>query len=270
MITNTQITKMTEKILKMPKYRDVEIPAETIQSLIEMSLPLCRNIAELEKRVREKIHNIVALYLGELDYEKAINDFRQVKNSSLSLKEFSMQALRFHASTKERGQELTAFYQALFSRIGDVRSIADLACGLHPLGLPFMGLPLDTAYYAYDLNKSRVDFLNIFITEQGYSGGCFHRDILINPPSDEYDVVFFLKEAHRFEKRQPSILPNFFDSIKSSKIVVSLPLESFGTRCQIYQKYEKIFCEYTEKRGYSLDKLFLGNEVFFVIARSMN
>ena len=268
MINSTQVIKMADKILNMPKYKNVEIPTETVQSLIEMSLPKCRNIAELEKRVREKIHNIVALYLGELDYEYAINEFRQVKNCSQSLKEFSMRALESHASTKERGQDLTEFYRALFSRVGDVKSIADLACGLHPLGLPFMGLPLNTIYHAYDLNKTRVDFLNIFISELGYNGGCFHQDILVNPPPDEYDVVLFLKEAHRFEKRQPGVLPSFLDCIKAAKIVISLPLQSFGTHCQIYQKYEKIFLEYVEKNAWLLEKLFLGNEVFFIIDKS--
>ena len=268
MITNPQKSKLAEKIQNMPKYRNVEIPTETIQSLIEQSIPLCKNLAELEKRVREKTHNIVALYLGELDYGKAINEFMRIKNDSLLLKDFSLKALMSHASTKERGQDLDAFYQELFSRIGKVGSIADLACGLYPLGLPFMGLQLDTAYYAYDLNKIRVDFLNMFISELGYHGGCFHQDILINPPLVECDVAFFFKEAHRFEKRQPGVLPFFLDSIKAPKIVISLPLQSFGTHLQIYQKYEKIFCEYTKKRGWYMDKFIIGNEVFFIIDKT--
>ena len=267
MITDAQKEKIVEKILKMPKYKNVEIPIKTIKSLIEASLPLSKNIAELEKRVREKIHNIVALYLGDIDYKTAINEFRKAKNNSQTLKEFSIRVLMSHASTKERGQELTEFYQALFHIIGHVKSIADLACGLHPLGLPFMGLPLSTAYYAYDLNKARVDFLNAFITEQGYAGGCFHNDILTNPPPDAFDVVLFFKEAHRFEKRQPGVLPHFIDSIRAPKIVISLPLQSFGTHCEIYKKYEKIFCEHITKRSWCMDKIFLGNEVFFVVKK---
>ena len=268
MITDAQISKMVEKILRMPKYRDVEIPVQTLQSLIDAALPLCKNISELEKRVREKVHNIVALYLGDIDYDKAISDFRQVKGCDLSLKEFSLGILQAHASTKERGQDLATFYQILFDHIGSVKSIADLACGLHPVGLPFMGLPPGTAYHAYDLNRSRVEFLHAFITGQGYSGGCFHRDILTNPLLEEYDVALFLKEAHRFEKRQPGVLPGFLDSIRARKIVVSLPLQSFGMHIQIYPKYEKILCEYTQSHGWPLEKLIVGSEVFFIIQRN--
>ena len=179
-----------------------------------------------------------------------------------------MRILEAHASTLERGQDLTQFYQTLFSHIGNVKSIADLACGLHPVGLPFMGLPPDTAYYAYDLNKSRADFLNVFITGQGYSGGCFHRDILTDPLLEEYDAAFFFKEAHRFDKRQQGVLPGFFDSINAKKIVISLPLVSFGAHIQIYPKYEKIFIEYTQEQGWPLEKLIIGREVFYIIEKN--
>ena len=217
-ISNDKISKLTEKIHNMSKYKSVEIPTETITSLIEQSYPVSKNFSDLEKRVREKIHNITALYLGEIDYKTATAEFRQIKNCPAAIKEFSQQKLTYHASTKERGCGLAELYQQLFSRIGKCKSIADLACGIHPLGLPFMDLPADTAYYAYDLNKARVEFLNIFITEQGYGGGCFHQDILTSPPAIHFDAVFFFKEAHRFEKRQPGIMCAFLDSINTSKI----------------------------------------------------
>jgi len=252
----------------MPKYRNVEIPTETVKSLVDSSLPLSKNSADLEKRVREKIHNIVALYLGDMDYGKANKAFMEIKHDKAAVEEFSKQSLTLHASTEERGQELAKLYRLLFERIGVAKSIGDLACGLHPLGLPFMELPMGIAYYAYDLNKPRVDFLNAFIIEQGYGGGCFHQDILIDPPSIKFDVAFFFKEAQRFEKRQPGALPDFLDSINASKIVISLPLQSLGRRNQMFLKYEKIFTEYSEKSNWSLDDFTFGNEVFYIIDRS--
>ena len=264
-ITTDKINEITERIKKMSKYKDVGIPIETIQSLVEQSCPVSKNFADLEKRVREKIHNITALYLGDIDYKKAIDEFRQIKNNKDTLKEFSQQKLAFHASTKERGHDLTGLYQQLFSRIGNCKRIADLACGIHPLGLPYMGLPSDTGYYAYDLNKARVDFLNIFITEQGYNGGCFHQDILIHPPSIHFDVAFFFKEAHRFEKRQPGIMRAFLDSISASKIVVSLPLQSLGTSSGLSPKYEKTLYEYATEHKWTFDSFTHGNEVFYII-----
>jgi len=267
-ITTDKINDIAEKIKKMPKYKEVEIPDETIHSLIQAAYPISKNLADLEKRIREKIHNITALYLGDINYKKAIDEFREVKNCPSALKEFCQQNLTFHASTKERGQDLAALYQQLFSHIGNCKSIADLACGLHPLGLPFMGLPLGCAYYAYDLNKARVDFLNVFITEQGYNGGCFHQDIITNPPSIHFDAVFFFKEAHRFEKRQPGIMRVFLRSIKASKIVVSLPLQSLGTSSELSPKYEQTLYEYAAEHGRSFGSFTHGNEIFYVISEN--
>jgi len=267
-ITAGKANEIIEKIKKMSKYKDVEIPAETIQSLITLSCPVSKNFTDLEKRIREKIHNITALYLGEIDYKKTTAEFMQVKNNKMALREFAQHKLSFHASTKERGPDLTALYKQLFGRIGNCRRIADLACGLHPLGLPFMGLPLDTGYYAYDLNKARADFLNIFITGQGYNGGCFHQDILTHPPSIHFDVAFFFKEAHRFEKRQPGIMCTFLDSINASKIIVSLPLQSLGTSSELSPKYGKILYEYTTGHRWSFDSFTHGNEVFYILDKN--
>jgi len=264
-ITADKTNEIVEKIKKMAKYKDVQIPDETIQSLVDLACPVSKNLADLEKRVREKIHNITALYLGEMDYKKAMDEFRQVKNNPHALKEFAQQQLTCHASTKERGHDLANLYQQLFDRIGHCKCIADFACGLHPLGLPFMALPLDTGYYAYDLNKTRVDFLNVFITEQGYTGGCFHQDILTSPPSIHFDAAFFFKEAHRFEKRQPGVMRTFLDSINASKIVVSLPLQSLGTSSELSPKYEKTLHEYTTERGWLFSSFTHGNEIFYII-----
>jgi len=264
-ITADTVTKITKKITSMPKYKDIEIPIETIHSLITQSAPVSKNPADLEKRVREKIHNITALYLGEIDYAKAIDEFRQINHNPASLENFSLQKLTFHASTKERGQDLQALYSQLINRIGSCKNIADLACGLHPLGLIFMGLPKDTGYYAYDLNKARVGFLDIYIKELGYSGGCFHQDILINPPTTRFCAAFFFKEAHRFEKRQPGVMRGFLDSINADKIVVSLPLQSLGTGSGLSPKYEKNLYEYAVENGRNFESFTHGNEVFYII-----
>jgi len=262
MIHKTDI--IIEKIKKMPKYKSIDIPVETIQTLIEQASPLSRNSVDLEKRVREKLHNITALYLGDVDYKNAITEFRQVKNNPDALKEFAQTQLTYHASTEER-HDLTTMYQLLFDRIGSCKSIADLACGIHPLGLPFMDLPKETRYYAYDLHKTRSDFLNIFITELGFSGGCFHQDILVSPPSIQFDVAFFFKEAHRFEKRQPGATCALLDGISAKKIVVSLPRQSLGTNSGLSPIYKKIIYDYAIKRGWSFESFAHGNEDFYII-----
>jgi len=266
-LNDYEIGAIATRILNMPKYKDVQIPAETVRGLIENCLPISKNPADLTKRVREKLHNVVAPYLGDLDYRGASDEFSRIQDDPSAIREFALRALACHSSTKERGAELASLYRLLFEKTGTPTSIADLACGLHPLGLPFMDLPTDAAYYAYDLHKERADFLNAFITGLQYKGGCFHRDILVNPPDEKFDVAFFFKEAHRFEKREPGVLTRFVDSINADKIVVSLPARGFGSSSQIAPKYGMILSAHAQERGFMMDDMELGNEVFYIISR---
>ena len=77
----------------MQKYKEVNIPAETVQSLIGQLKPFCKNPDDLEKKVREKVHNIAALYLGEINYQKAAEEFRQIKNNPSDLNGFCQRLL---------------------------------------------------------------------------------------------------------------------------------------------------------------------------------
>ena len=256
--------KLINKIQSMPKYKALNIPTETIESLIQICAPISKNSTDLEKRVREKIHNITALYLGDLDYAKATADFRGLKSEE-EIKNFALQNLNFHASTKERGQDLEPLYAQLFAEIGQPNSIADLACGLHPLGIPFMNLPKSTTYHAYDLHKTRTEFLHIYITELGHPGGCFHQDILTSPPQSHFCVAFFFKEAHRFEKRQPGSTCQLLDGISATKKIVSLPLQSLGTASGLSPIYEQTLRSYAEERSCSFDHFTHGNEIFYIV-----
>jgi len=258
--------KLLKKIQSMPKYKALNIPTETIESIIKICTPISKNAADLEKRVREKIHNITALYLGDIDYAKATAQLNEIKHDQSAVREFALQSLTFHASTKERGQDLEPLYAKLFAKIGHCNTIADLACGLHPLGIPFMNLPQTTAYYAYDLHKTRADFLHTYITSLGYSGGCFHQDILTTPPQIHFCAAFFFKEAHRFEKRQPGSTCQLLDGISATKKVVSLPIQSIGTASELSPIYEQILRNYSAERNCGFDHFTHGNEIFYIIA----
>jgi 16S rRNA (guanine(1405)-N(7))-methyltransferase len=276
MSRKTKTVDMIEKISQMPKYKQVQIPVETVRDIIDKAVT--------PEKVREKIHNIVALYLGDLDYDEALREFLLVKDNPDELKAFCLRSLMQHASTRERGVGLEELYKMLFAKVGKVSSIADLACGLHPLGIPFMNLPQDTAYYAYDLHKKRAEFMNAFIRGLGFQGGGFQQDILINPPLQDChsfsagrkarreklrndkeggnDVVFFFKEAHRLEKRETGAFLRLLKSINADKIVVSLPIKSLGTQNLLSSKYQE-----TIEGHYDHESFECGNEVFYVISK---
>ena len=256
---------LAQKIRGMPKYRGVGVPEATVRSLVKQGLASGADIKTTEKAARMKLHNIIAPYLGDLDYEKAAADFMAVKDDPEQLAIFCFDGLERHASTRERGRDIAGMYAALFGKLGETRSIYDLACGLHPLGLPFTGLPRETIYRAYDLHGPRAAFLDIFIKGIGYAGGCFHRDIYAEPPAEPADAAFFFKEAHRLEKREPGATVRLIDGVPVKKFVASLPISGMSGRRRLSGIYENMIVSYADKNGFDMDTMEYGNEVFYII-----
>ena len=139
---------LIETILQSRKYRDLAIPTETVRDLLEQELPRYRTQKEALEVVRKKLHNIIAPYLGDPDYPAAAHrlDEAFASGDPARIRQICSSILEMHASSKERMPILDSFYERLFSFTGKPKTILDLACGLNPFALPWMGLPTDIRY----------------------------------------------------------------------------------------------------------------------------
>ena len=176
--------RLLERVLKAHKYRETGLNPQTVLDLIDQEAPRQTSEKALYKAVRTKLHNIVAPYLGDPDYASLTEKLDALANPTLDspeLRAICLEALKAHASTAERIPEQEALYQRLFAATGQPTTILDLACALHPLAFPWMGLPLTTAYHAYDIVQPRVDFINHFFEVLGMAPLAENRDILVNP-----------------------------------------------------------------------------------------
>ncbi len=223
--------KLIQSILSSRKYKALGIPEATLMDLIRQEAGRDRSPKELEQAVREKLHNIVAAYLGDPDYTAAAPRLEAAfATGPDALRAECRALLAAHASTRERLAILDDFYPRLFALTGIPRVVLDLACGLHPFGLPWMGLPPDCAYHAYDLNRPRVGLINHFLRLNGLAELSRHQDILVEPPQVRADVAFFFKEAHRFEQRQRGCNRAFWQALPVRWLLVSLPASSLTGR----------------------------------------
>ncbi len=266
-LENDQITQMTEKILGTPKYRGKGIPAETISDLIIKEAPNHSSAKLLLKSVKRKLHNIVAPYLGEPNYEKLaeqLNNIKETEPSSPQIHALSLEILSQHASTAERIPNLESFYEQIFQITGKPGSVLDLASGLHPVGFPFMHLPASTLYHAYDIIQPRIDFLNLFFKALGLQPLAENRDILVSPPEIHADMAFFLKEAHRFEKRSPGCNQAFWAALHVDALVVSLPSHNLGGTHPLIDQHRRLVQENLSSFQ-EIIELQVGNEMVFII-----
>jgi 16S rRNA (guanine(1405)-N(7))-methyltransferase len=198
---------------------------ETVLDLIQHAREQTDDPREVDHIVREKLHHLVAPYLGDPDYLECQHDLDTAyqTHDAQVIKTACQKILATHASTRERLPILPQFYERLFAFTGQPHVILDLACALNPFALPWMELPSDVQYYAYDLHQPRLDAINHLFVLNDMAALAIHQDILVNPPTVEADVAFFFKEAHRFEQRRRGCNHEFWQQIHARHLLVSLP-----------------------------------------------
>jgi 16S rRNA (guanine(1405)-N(7))-methyltransferase len=270
-IDEAAVQVMVSKVLDTKKYRHTGLNPVTIEALIHYEAPHHTSQKQLLKTVKRKLHNIIAPYLGEPDYAALTEDLQQIQDCSLDspqLIEFCCTALSAHASTAERIPVMSEFYSRLFTAAGVPSAILDLACGLHPLAFPWMGLPITVRYHAYDILQPRIDFINHFFIKLGMAPLAENRDILIDPPTQPADLGIFFKEAHRFEKRQPGCNRDFWESLDVKKLAVSLPSQNLSGTLNLLDGHRSlVHANLPDNRRVS--EILVVTEIIFLIERDL-
>jgi 16S rRNA (guanine(1405)-N(7))-methyltransferase len=263
------IQEWVTEVLSSKKYRSAGLNPVTVADLIHQESYKHPSKKTALKAVKRKLHNIVAPYLGELDYADLSERLTQIQETSFAshpLRSFCQAVLTQHASTAERIPFMTDFYTQLFEVTGKPNKIIDMACGLHPLAFPWMGLATTVHYHAYDIIQPRVDFINLFFRKIGLAPLAENRDILLSPPTLNADLALFFKEAHRFEKRQPGCNRAFWESLNVDTLAVSLPTQNLsGTHSLLEVHRNLVQANLPENRR--VRELSFGNEIIFIIER---
>ncbi len=254
-----------QKILQSRKYRALHLPPETIQDLIEQESLRYSDAKRMQESVRQKLHQLTALYLGDPDYEQALQELQGIQGKA-DLEAFAGRMLSMHTSTRERLPYIHNFYQHLFQAIGTPQSILDLACGLNPFALPWMGLDRDTTYIAYDIHLPRVNLLNTFFKKTGYaSARAKQRDILVDPPTQKADAAFFFKEAHRMDQRRKGSNRFLWDALHVNSLLVSLPTRDIGKTHDLRERMRSLINENITERNWKVEEVSFEDEIVFCI-----
>lgn len=269
MNTPPDLDALASLLLASSKYRALDLPIETARDLLRREMTPGRPPKAALKAARAKLHTIVAPYLGNPDYpaaERLLAD-AFASGEAHRVRDACQALLSSHASTRERLPLLQAFYQAVFAITGAARSVLDLACGLNPLALPWMGLPADVRYHAYDLHAPRVALINRFFAGMGMPALARRQDILLEPPMDHAQVAFFFKEAHRFEQRRRGCNREFWLALDCDWLVVTLPAASLSGRHDKRQQHRRLVAETLKGLPWRVSEITVGEEMIFCIDR---
>jgi 16S rRNA (guanine(1405)-N(7))-methyltransferase len=262
-------TSLVAEVLSSRKYRGLNIPEDTVLDLIHHAMGQSSNPQEIDHIVREKMHNLMAPYLGDPDYTACQLELDAVYHSgeNVQIKAVCLKILSAHASTKERIPILDVFYERLFAHTGRPKEILDLACALNPFALPWMSLAPDTQYYAYDLHQPRLDAINHLFQLNGMLPFAIRQDILVTPPTIKADVAFFFKEAHRFELRRRGCNREFWQNIQAKHLLVSLPTASLTGRHSKTDQHRRLVMDTIAGLPWQVHEIEFENEIVFCIEK---
>ncbi len=259
-----------EKTRSSAKYKALDLPRELLEDLILQEAKLAQDNSDLEHRFREKLHNIVAPYLEEINYSaeiKTLDQFARTNPDLETLKAYCSGLMAKHASSRERLPYLEAFASFLQPYIQESKIIMDLACALDPLILPWLQTDHQPELLCFDVHFPRLAYLNGFFKHFYPKGKAIQQDVLALPPAEKADLALFLKEAHRFEKRRPGCNRAFFRALPSRTIIVSMPAEDLAGKHSLENYHNRLIEEAIDGYGWDCAKVCVGNELIFVIEK---
>jgi 16S rRNA (guanine(1405)-N(7))-methyltransferase len=268
----TDLDSLIAQIMQSKKYRDIGVAEDTIRDILITELARQPNEKAAMQSARKKLHEVIALYLGDPDYERAYERLKAAYGSGDEdeIKETCADIMRDHDSTRERLPLLESFYARIFEITGTPRGVLDIACALNPLTIPWMNLPGGAVFYGYDIHQQRMDFLSRYfalLPGTGITARAIMRDILVHYPQESGDVALLLKEIHRMEKRRRGIVLPLLDALDVRWIVLSSPTHSRTGRHSTIDAYRRQVHGIIADRPWPVTEIEFDNELIYCIQK---
>ena len=220
------------------------------------------------KATRARLHQVYAAYESPVDYPRAIRDLEAAyaEGESESVRLTCRRLLALHASTRERLPILERFYDELWAHTGAPDVLLDLACGLNPLTVPWMGLRATAVYHGYDIDADRVAFLQRVLPLAGLEARMHLQDVLCEPPAEAGAVALLLKSSACLERQRAGATPALLDTLRVRYAVVSFPVQSLGQREKgMAAHYERTFRAQLADRAWPITRLRFESELVFIV-----
>lgn len=254
------------------KYRDIH--HDTIADVVRQEAAKAAGRADLERRARRKLHKVAAGYLLTTRIKHLarglaeVDGYGEVDGDGPALREYCRGVLGAHFSSAERLPDLERFYPTIFDVVGDVTSVADLACALNMFSLPWLREVTGARYAGYDLNLSYVELGRAFLAGRYPDCSVEHSDVLVAPESITADLALLLKTCHNIEDRTPGAGLRLVAELGSPTVVVSFPLRTKAGRAAPFTA--RLVAELAalgERHGWRVEQVILSSELLVFVGK---
>jgi len=215
--------EIVERVRRSARYRDVD--AALVDRLAAEELPRSRNADDAVKRVKRRLHQAVGAFRGAA----RASDAWPGDLADPALRDACVDAMRTHASTRERIAHLETFFPGIWAHTGMPGSILDLGCGLNPLALPWMAIR-PAHYVAIDVDERPLGIVRDFLTAVGQPHEVRTLDLVRNAPEGTADVALLLKLVTTLDRQDPEAATRLLRGLRVRHAVVSFATRSLGGR----------------------------------------
>ncbi|MDS1272637.1 Rmt family 16S rRNA (guanine(1405)-N(7))-methyltransferase [Lipingzhangella sp. LS1_29] len=247
------------------------VAPDTVRRLARKALVSSQgNVPDAVKRTKRGLHEIYGAYLpgSAPNYRSMLRRLRPAAESgdAEQMEAALDSAMRVHASTRERLDELSLFYREVFRRVPQPTVIADLACGLNPLSIPWMGLDSSVTYLASDIDTEQARFLGEALTLLGVEHRSEVLDLVLEPELAPADLTLLLKTVPCLERQRTGVGWELLERVPSRWLVVTFPTKSLGQRSKgMFQTHSSAFDAYAAQRSWRVEQFELSNELVYVV-----
>jgi 16S rRNA (guanine(1405)-N(7))-methyltransferase len=264
-----QLDRLVEAVLGSPKYATVA--PDFVRAIGVQELANRRSLKEAVKTTKSKLHQVGGAYLsGRLDYAAWLDDLREARRSGdeAAFRRLCVRIMRHHASTKERLSILDEFYATALAGLPPIHAVLDVACGLNPLAIPWMGLAADVEYYACDVYRDMVDFIAEFLALIGMRGRAEVCDLIHACPTRKADLALALKTIPCLEQVDKSAGRRLLEALDADHLLVSFPARSLGGKGKgMPVNYENHFRELIAGKNWAVRRFEFATELAFLISK---
>lgn len=221
------------------------------------------------KQLKARLHQTVLAYEADAKALKKLSE--RLDEAAASgrdhVKQAALYGLSLHASTKERGFDIERFYPQLLEGIC-VKSILDLGCGLNPLFLPWMGLPEDVRYLAFDASSACGLAVSSFFRAWGANGSFSQCDLSSGVPEAEADLALMMKLIPTLDRIKPGLGMEVLEKVSAPITAVTFPTRSLGGRDKSMERnYSESFEAELNKRGWPYSRIGIGRELAYIVRK---
>jgi 16S rRNA (guanine(1405)-N(7))-methyltransferase len=269
-VESQQIDRLIEAVLASSKYKRIDV--DFIKHIGMQELARHRNLKGAIKSTKNKLHQIGGAYQTSTPrYSVWLDELKFAKRSGNEehFHETCKWIMQYHASTRERLPFLEQFYSTIFANLPPINSVIDIACGLHPLAIPWMLLSESVQYFAYDIYEDMIGFLNESFALMPIQGSAKVSDVLHSCPTQKVDIAFILKAIPCLEQVDKSVGLRLLETINADHLVVSFPAHSLGGKNKgMTANYESRFYKQVAHKPWSIQRFEFPGELVFLADKS--